>query len=57
MTYHRRERPVGTFARAIRLPVDVDANKVDARLIDGVLTITLPKAENARPRRIQVQSA
>ena len=49
VTYHRRERPVGSFSRIVRLPVEVDADRVEADLHDGVLTITLPKAE-ARSR-------
>jgi HSP20 family protein len=57
VTYHRRERPVGSFTRVLRLPVEVDANRVEAELRDGVLTITLPKAEAAKPRRIEVTSA
>jgi len=57
VTYHRRERPVGSFTRVLRLPVEVDANRVEAELRDGVLTITLPKAESAKPRKIVVTSA
>jgi len=56
-TYHRRERSVGEFARVVRLPVEVDADHVEAELRHGVLTITLPKAESARPRKIQVTPA
>ena len=52
--FHRRERPVGAFTRVLRLPVEVDANRVEAELRDGVLTITLPKAEAAKPRKITV---
>ncbi len=52
--YHRRERPVGSFNRLVRLPVEVDAEHVEAELHDGVLTITLPKAESAKPRKINV---
>lgn len=52
--YHRRERPVGAFARVLRLPVPVDADRVQAEMRHGVLTISLPKAESARPRKIQV---
>jgi HSP20 family protein len=55
-TYHRRERPVGSFARVLRLPVPVDANRVEAEMRHGVLTVSLPKAESARPRKIQVTS-
>ncbi len=53
-TYHRRERPVGRFTRLLRLPTEVDAARVEAELRNGVLTITLPKAEKAKPRRITV---
>jgi HSP20 family protein len=56
-TYHRQERPVGAFTRVLRLPVEVDAGRVEAELRHGVLTITLPKAETARPRKIQVTTA
>ncbi len=55
--YHRRERGVGEFNRVLRLPVEVDANKVEATLTDGVLLVKLPKAENARPKKIKVLSA
>ena len=54
ITYHRRERPVGSFGRAIKLPVEVDAERVEAELRDGVLTVVLPKAESAKPRKIAV---
>lgn len=52
----RSERHVGKFRRSITLPVRVDANKVSASYRDGILTITLPKAEEARPRQIQINS-
>jgi HSP20 family protein len=55
-TYHRHERPVGSFTRVLRLPAEVDAERVEAELTRGVLTITLPKAEAARPRKIRVAS-
>ena len=55
VTHHRREREVGQFRRVIRLPVDVDAEKVEATLRHGVLTIALPKAQSARPRKIEVK--
>jgi len=54
VTYHRRERPVGEFSRSMRLPTEVDADRVAAELRSGVLTLTLPKAQAARPRKIQV---
>ena len=54
--FHRRERRRGRFNRMITLPTELDADKVHASLKEGVLTIQLPKAETAKPRRIQVQS-
>jgi HSP20 family protein len=54
-TWHRRERGVGEFGRVLRLPVEVNADKVQASLRDGVLTITLPKAESVLPRKIEVK--
>jgi HSP20 family protein len=53
-TYHRRERGTGEFCRTVRLPVQVEADKVEATLSDGVLKIVLPKAEAAKARRIKV---
>ena len=55
VTYHRRERGLGRFSRVIRLPVEVNADKVQATLREGVLTITLPKAEAVLPRKIEVK--
>jgi len=57
VTYHRRERPVGSFTRLLRLPSDVAADQVEAELSDGVLTVTLPKAQSAKPRKIEVATA
>jgi len=54
--FHRRERWYGDFKRVLRLPFDVDADRVTAELNDGVLRITLPKAENAKPRKISIAS-
>ncbi|MBN1395910.1 MAG: Hsp20/alpha crystallin family protein [Pirellulales bacterium] len=54
VTYHRRERSVGSFGRMLRLPVEVDPDRVEAEIRDGVLTVTLPKAESAKPRKITV---
>jgi len=56
LTYHRRERSASTFSRVIRLPVDIAADKVSAELRDGVLTVKLPKAEAAKPRKIEVRA-
>lgn len=50
----RTECFVGKFRRSITLPAQVDANKVNASYQDGILTVTLPKAEEAKPKKIQV---
>jgi len=55
--WHRRERGCGTFQRQIELPGPVQEDAVEAALKHGVLTITLPKAEEIRPRRIGVKTA
>src|ERR1700745_68730 len=49
----RTERYIGTFRRSITLPTRVDANKVSATYKDGMLTVRLPKAEEAKPKQIQ----
>ncbi len=56
IAYHRRERGTGDFSRVLLLPVEVDADRVEATLKDGVLTIKLPKAEAAKPRRIALKA-
>ena len=53
----RTERYLGKFRRSISLPTQVDASKATATYRDGILTITLPKAEEARPKQIQVNVA
>lgn len=57
IVYHRQERGTGQFSRFLNLPVEVDAEKVDASLKNGVLTIRLPKSERAMARKITVRSA
>jgi HSP20 family protein len=56
VSYHRKERPEGAFNRAVTLPTEVDAERVDARYADGILTLTLPKAAQAKPRQIAVRT-
>ena len=53
-TAQRTERYVGTFRRSIALPTHVDPSKVSATYEDGILKVTLPKAEEAKPKQIQV---
>ena len=53
--YHRREREAGSFNRIIALPRDVEVDNVEAGLEDGVLTVTIPKAEEAKPKQITVK--
>ena len=56
-TWHRRERAAGRFSRSLTMPWEVDANKVEARLRDGVLTVALPKSESAKPKKVKVLGA
>lgn len=56
-SYHRRERGTGEFTRVVTLPAEVNADKVQATLKDGVLTVTLPKVDEAKPRKIAVKTS
>jgi len=53
--YHRKEREAGTFSRMIGLPGEVDTDKVEAKLENGILTIVISKAEIAKPKQIPVK--
>ena len=53
--YHYRERYSGSFQRSFRLPVSVKSEKAEATFKDGVLVVTLPKAEEAKPKRIELK--
>ncbi len=55
-TYHRVERRTGSFSRSITLPCPVEEDEVAAEYNEGVLTIVLPKTEQAKTRRIEVKS-
>jgi len=55
--YHRREREAGTFNRVISLPTQIDPAKVEARSSDGILTVVLPKAEEAKPKKIAIKTS
>jgi HSP20 family protein len=52
--YHRREREAGKFSRVLAMPSDIDADRIEAKLEDGILTVVVPKAEAAKPRQIKV---
>ncbi len=54
--WHRRERGFGRFQRVLKLPLPIDADKVEAKLEHGLLQLTLPKAEEAKPRKIAVKA-
>lgn len=55
-TYHRREREAGRFSRALTLPGEIDRDKIEASLKDGVLTVTFPKSEKAKARQVEIKS-
>lgn len=52
--FFRQERPVGAFQRVIRLNVPVERDQVAATLVDGILKVTLPRAEESRPKKIAI---
>jgi len=54
--YHRQERSYGKFSRSIQLPFNVNASKVEASFKDGILSITLPKADEDKPKKISVKT-
>ena len=53
--YIRRERRYGKFARSVALPGEVEADKAKAEFENGILTLTIPKAEEAKPKTIEVK--
>ncbi len=55
-SYHRRERRAGVFSRSLTMPAPVASEKVEALLENGVLTVALPKAEEAKPRQVSVKT-
>ena len=56
-TVYRNERPTGKFTRTFSLPATVEVTRITADYKDGVLRVALPKAEAARPRRIEIKNA
>jgi HSP20 family protein len=55
-SYHRKERAEGAFSRSVTVPAAFEGGRVDAKYMDGILTLTLPKPEAAKPRRVTVQT-
>ena len=55
--WHRRERSQGRFSRTLSLPWEIDADNVEARLQDGVLTVRLPRCETCKPKKVKVLTA
>ncbi|MBI5444173.1 MAG: Hsp20/alpha crystallin family protein [Deltaproteobacteria bacterium] len=55
--YHRSERSAGRFVRSVELPAEIDAEKVKASYVDGILQVRLPKAERAKPKRVEISVA
>ena len=56
VNYHQREREYGTFRRIIDLPSEVNTDKITATCKNGILTVVLPKAEEAKPRQIEIKT-
>jgi HSP20 family protein len=54
VSFHRREIEYGNFSRAVSLPARVNINQITARTVDGILYIDLPKAEEAKPKKVNV---
>ncbi|MDJ0783252.1 MAG: Hsp20/alpha crystallin family protein [Desulfosarcinaceae bacterium] len=52
--YHRREREAGKFSRVIAMPTQIDPDRIEAKLEDGILTIRVPKADAVKPRQISI---
>lgn len=53
--FHRNERSIGKFIRTVTIPTDIAADKVSANYKDGLLLVTLPKTEQAKPKQIEVK--
>jgi HSP20 family protein len=53
-SYRLRERRIGQFSRSVRFPVDVNTDNIAAQYENGVLTLTVPKAEEVQPKRIEI---
>ncbi len=56
-SFHRRERGYGQFSRSLQLPADLDASRAEANYKHGILTVRIPKKEEAKPRQISIKAA
>jgi HSP20 family protein len=56
-SFHRRERGTGRFSRSLQLPADLDLSRAEASCKHGILTVRVPKREEAKPRQITVKAA
>ena len=56
-SFHRRERGTGQFSRSFQLPADVDTSRAEASYKHGILTVRVPKKEEAKPRQITIKAA
>ncbi|TGU75010.1 Hsp20/alpha crystallin family protein [Geomonas terrae] len=52
---HRTELGSGKFSRTLELPVDIDPNRITAQCKDGIMTVTMAKAEHAKPKKIEIK--
>jgi len=55
--YHRKEREAGRFSRVVNLPGQIDTEKVEAKSVNGILTVILPKSEASKPRQITIKGS
>ena len=53
--YHRKEREAGRFSRIVQMPGDINPETVDASLVNGILSVKVPKAETEKPKKITIQ--
>ena len=53
--YHRKEREAGRFSRIIQMPGDINPETVDASLVNGILSVKVPKADAEKPKKIAIQ--
>jgi HSP20 family protein len=56
-SFHRRERGYGQFSRSLQLPADLDATRAEATYVHGILTVRIPKKDEAKPRQISIKAA